>query len=430
MHGVVRLRLQTLVGTLVVLSALALGAARADAAIWLAADATGTRGEIGLIVLASSYHTEVTLGEGLGPDARPITQLPLTPAGDDPRRGQVSAGGYKLPWLCERRSRTFWIAGLNPEGDYESAFFSVRTPSCRNRLTLRAPSRARPGRTVALRVTDTFNTGDGEAFLCVRPPGGQDRCSALDLSRGAESERFRLKRRGRWRVELQGTDQRILHKIAVGVRGRGGSNTGNGPTIIATGDSMMQSVDAVLGDKLGEEANIVSQVMVGSGLSKPGVDWIQIARQQVAEHAPAGTVIMLGTNDGFAMPTPAGEVECCDEPWIAEYARRASRMMRIYAQDGAGTVTWMTIPASRDERRLRFYEAINSALERAAEENPDVFLLRADELFTPGGVYSDNAEVNGRTVRVRDTDGLHFSIAGARVISGFILQRLRAVGIL
>src|SRR3712207_8571529 len=51
-----------------------------------------------------------------------------------------------------RVQRDFQAAGQRSDGVYEGGFFSVRTPSCRHRMTLTVPSRVAPGGRITARV--------------------------------------------------------------------------------------------------------------------------------------------------------------------------------------------------------------------------------------------------------------------------------------
>ncbi len=380
---------------------------------------TAERGQSVLYITASPDIAEVSVSEQTGE----LGRLRL-----DPREDGLNGGFYYDPWRCDRRARAFTVTGTGSDGVSESASYSVRTPSCRTRFALTAPARARQGARVGLDISDTWAGAAVGMRLCVRPPAGRERCRPTGPGRSF----VRLDRRGRWRVTIHGPDQRIAHAIAVGVPVRDSDKlSGSGIPVLVTGDSMMQSVDAVLGDRLAGRAGVISEIQIATGLGRPGFSWAELASQQVARYSPAATVLMVGVNDYYALQTPGGgEVECCDEGWIAEYARRASEVMRIYAQGGAGEVTWLTIPAARQDDRTRVFDAINVALERAAAENPDVFLLPADEVLTPGGVYRDDMEVDGRRVRVREDDGIHVAIPGARVLATEIIRRLRTIGLI
>src|SRR5262249_12555082 len=138
---------------------------------------------------------------------------------------------------------------------------------------------------------------------------------------------------------------------------------------------------------------------------------------------PQATVMFIGANDGF----PIGNASCCDTGWIKGYAERVKTMMRAYRRGGAGRVYWLTIPEPRGEDRKRIYHAVNQAIKQAAAAFPsdEVSVIDLVPIFTPGNVY--RASIDGRVVR--QDDGIHLNVAGARIAAAEILKRLRADGL-
>ena len=90
-----------------------------------------------------------------------------------------------------------------------------------------------------------------------------------------------------------------------------------GPVILTTGDSLMQSLDAVLSDRLGPVARIVSDVKIGAAISNTRIyDFLAVARAQVARYHPQVSLVFLGTNDVLDIERPGGgRIPCCGRPW-------------------------------------------------------------------------------------------------------------------
>ena len=139
---------------------LAAGAAPAHAQAPLALHADAReRGWIGA-TLQAPPGTVVTVSE----DGAPLAAV------------TAAAAATRLPrlarWRCDRRARAL----VATAADGATAAATIRTPSCRGRLAVDAPRRARPGRRVALRIRDRWGLGDLRASVCVLPPGGPPRC--------------------------------------------------------------------------------------------------------------------------------------------------------------------------------------------------------------------------------------------------------------
>ena len=266
----------------------------------------------------------------------------------------------------------------------------------------------------------------------MRKPRAKPRCAPLRFTGATARFDFTPHARTRYLVTVRAPAQRLRRHVSVGLRARPEPSPVPGPTILTTGDSMMQSVDAILGDRLAKRAEVVGDVKVGAAISSDViVDWPKLARQQVAAQHPQATVVFLGTNDRYPMTTRAGDtVTCCGAAWSAEYTRRVRSIMRTYAQKGRGTVTWLTVPAAKDRRRAAGQVVVNAALRKAAAGLDTVEVLDLAKVFTPDDRFRATMVVRGKRVRVRDADGLHLSIAGARIAAGVIVGQLEATGIL
>lgn len=319
-------------------------------------------------------------------------------------------------WRCDRLVRTFEARAVEPDGAVTSGSYSLRTPSCRDRLDLVAPRRTRPGRRVAVTVADTWNLGT-EATLCIRRPGARPECDRVATG---TTRRFRATRRGLWQMTLRYRGFVTRHELAVGVRAR----TRSLPVLLTTGDSTIQGIESYLADRLSGRARVRRDFFAGTGITPPHSQWQAIARRQSTTDAKVA-VISIGANDLYPMTTPEGvEVACCDEPWVAEYARRAARMMATYAERGK-RVIWLALPAPRDGDRAPGSAAVNAAVARAAAANAAVRHVRIDEVISPGFVYRERIVVNGRKVRVRQADGIHLTPAGTRIAAGMVLDAIR-----
>jgi hypothetical protein len=271
-------------------------------------------------------------------------------------------------------------------------------------------------------VTDRWGNGAITPTLCVTPPARRESCRALAFPRAVAiaTRRFRADKRGAWKVDLRIQGAHARTTVGVGEQSAAAKAE---PALLATGDSMMYGVDSSLVDELFGIADVHSDVMGGSGISRANADWVRIAARQARAVRPRDTVIMIGANDGFSMLTPAGaQAACCGGPWAAEYERRVRAMMHSYVRHGRGRVFWLTLPLPRQAARAAISTVVNLAVRRAAVGVAGVTVVRLDQVFTPTG-YSDVYRYRGRTVRVREFDGIHLNVQG-QAIAGEIVARL------
>jgi hypothetical protein len=327
-----------------------------------------------------------------------------------------------VTWRCARLVRRFEATSTLPDGTLATGAYSVRTPSCATRFALGVPRRLAAGGRGRIRVVDRWGNGGVSPQLCITPPHAGRACSTFRLRRAVAvaTRPFRATAPGRWRAELRIRGHRVRRSIAVG---DAGSSTAPPPSILATGDSMMQGVDSFLADELGDSATVRSDVRPGTGVSKPGGPWATLPATQVKRLHPAATVVAIGAVDGFPMPSTDGRTQqCCGAGWIAEYARRARSMMLTYRRKGRGRVIWLTLPVPKGPRETA--DAVNAAVVRAASGLRRVSVLRLDQFFTPDG-FREVMPYRGRSVRVREADGVHLNVPGTAIAAKLVAAELR-----
>ncbi len=198
-------------------------------------------------------------------------------------------------------------------------------------------------------------------------------------------------------------------------------------SLLVTGDSMSQPLDAVLARRTADVGVMTRRdAKVGTGISKTGlVDWGRLATKQIAERRADAVIVFLGANEGFPMPIGGRQVACCSPAWAAEYATRTRAVIDAYRRGGAKRIYWLTLPAPREAARAKITGVVNDAIRVAAAGfGAPVQIVDAAELFSPGFRYRDTLAVGGRERLVRDPDGVHLNERGAEVLADRLVQRL------
>jgi len=213
------------------------------------------------------------------------------------------------------------------------------------------------------------------------------------------------------------------------VGGPAASGAGTGGRVLATGDSMIQYVDAALSQRLERRrrVRVASDAHVSTGLSKPSLlNWPRYAKQQVRRYRPRVTVMFIGANDGFPMTNRSGRsVGCCGKQWRDEYARRAMAMMRTYGRRGRGRVYWLLLPQARSGFFRRVFPAVNAGVRKAARRSGNRRqLIHLNRVFTPGGRFRSAMRYRGRLVTVRQPDGVHLTPAGASIAADEVVAAI------
>jgi hypothetical protein len=367
-----------------------------------------------------------TLAEQTAAGPEPVATVGLSPTGSaDLDRAAA--------WRCDRTARRFTVTVVGVDGPSQAASGEVHTPSCRERLAVALrPAHPRARRPATVQVIDRWRIGAVAARVCTAQPGGVTRrCRSLRLASGQVRAAFRFHpaRAGRYPVTVQGPSAFVAHRVLV-VR-----PASRRLRVLATGDSMIQIIDGDLQRRLGARGpiSVHSDAHISTGISKPFMfDWVAHARATAHGLHPDVTIMFLGANDGFPMGTPSGHrAPCCNQAWIHEYARRARTMMRAYARGGAGTVYWLLLPTPRSTRFQTVFRPVNRALRSAATSFPGVVhVVDLGTTFTPGGRFRQTMRWQGRTVTVRQADGVHLSVAGASIATTLVLRRMRRDGLL
>jgi lysophospholipase L1-like esterase len=321
-----------------------------------------------------------------------------------------------VPWRCDRTVRQFVATARGPRGRTVEAFNEARTPGCVNRLSINVPSQVTPGRALRITLRDRWGLGDVSGKTCIAPPQARRRCRTFTFAPGqlaVKIKRRLSKARGVVKIKVSVGGQRFFHRVGVGIR----VPRKVLPTMLVTGDSMIQGIDAELADRLRNRYRVARDTRPGTGVSKSlDTPWTTLARQQARAHRPAVTVVFLGANDRFDMATPAGNaVVCCDADWKNEYLRRITAMAQAYSQGERGRVIWALLPPPRDERYAAAMAAVNETILELASQLASVTLVRLDQIFGP--LYRES--IDGRVVR--DPDGLHLSVAGEQMAAQAII---------
>lgn len=201
-------------------------------------------------------------------------------------------------------------------------------------------------------------------------------------------------------------------------------------TVLVTGDSLSQPLDAEVARRLAQDGSGIKtdrDAHLGTGISQSDiVDWGSLSVDQVKTKHPQAVVMFMGANEGFPMDVNGKQVQCCSPAWAAEYATRVRRMMNTYRQAGVARVYWLNLPAPRDKDRQEITNAVNAAIVAAAAPyRAQVRVLDMNALFTPGNRYRDAMAVAGRQEIVRESDGIHLNQSGAEVAADQVLAAMR-----
>jgi hypothetical protein len=256
-------------------------------------------------------------------------------------------------------------------------------------------------------------------------------------------------------------------------------------TVLVLGDSMADWLAYGLEDALADtpELGVVRKHRAGSGLihydaRNEAQDWAQVAREAIAATKPQFIVIMLGLNDrqalrarpltsasaassGATAPPPLALVpqsggappasSSADQPsitapeppsqsrsplqtyefrteeWAEHYARRIDAT--IAAMKNAGVpVFWVGLPSLRGPKSTSDMLYLDDLFRSRAEKAGVIYIDVWDGFVDDNGRYVvQGPDFEGQIRRLRVSDGVHFTKAGARKLAHYVEREIRRV---
>jgi hypothetical protein len=198
------------------------------------------------------------------------------------------------------------------------------------------------------------------------------------------------------------------------------------------GDSIAGEIGPALGKIAGATGVVHTQVdyKVSSGLASNDIrDWYARGLMQMAQYNPEVVVFEIGTNDATIVndtKNAAGQ-----PAWEDAYRQKVDRMMDELVGDPAHprTVLWLGAPPMEDNSRDKGVRALNRVMrEEAGKRAPHVLYVDQYNLLEGpnGGFTNDLQTLTGQVERIRISDGVHLSDAGANYVAAVVFALLDA----
>ena len=157
-------------------------------------------------------------------------------------------------------------------------------------------------------------------------------------------------------------------------------------------------------------------------------DWQKNLRDILA--APdvyAAIVVMIGTNDRQELRDSAGRYEPLTPRWKELYTARVDGVIAQLKAKGV-PFFWIGLPIMRSERYSSDLQQLNeiyrARVEAAGGRYVDVWDAFADE---KGQYNVFGPDVSGQIVKIRTSDGVHFTKSGQRKLAYFVEQAMRGL---
>lgn len=207
--------------------------------------------------------------------------------------------------------------------------------------------------------------------------------------------------------------------------------------VAVMGDSLAENLSPGLTDAMSErpEVGLVRELRSGVGLLKETKkSWRVVADEILARQPPvAAAVIFIGPTDEPPAQKAKGDTvllgppAATSAPWMDEYAAKVDELALAFRQRGI-PLLWVGLPPVEDLKTMSEYLFLNDLVRQRVAALGGTFIdvwegfVNEEEKFT---VHGPNIE--GRVVRLRTADGLHFTKAGARKIGHAVELELRTI---
>ena len=202
------------------------------------------------------------------------------------------------------------------------------------------------------------------------------------------------------------------------------------PRIAVVGDSLAIMLAQALSEPPEERPFVILRKgKESSGLVRDDFyDWTKALREVLdGPEKVDGVALMVGSNDRQELRDETGRLEPLSPRWLDVYARRVEALTTLLQARGAPFV-WVGLPIMKYERYSADMKKLNdiyrARVEAAGGRYVDVWEALADET----GRYSAfGPDVAGQIVKLRASDGVHLTKAGAQKLAHFVEPHLKAL---
>jgi uncharacterized protein len=250
-------------------------------------------------------------------------------------------------------------------------------------------------------------------------------------------------------------------------------------TVVVIGDSMADWLGYGLDENYAEqpEIGVERKIRATSGLVRydqknEALDWPQAVKDALSNEKPNAIVVMLGLNDRVPLrdkapaqpkqkgepaqrtnrsasqasqvapadappqtaaqiesqqPVPAGSYDFHTDQWAALYVKRVDAMIAALKIKGV-PVVWVGLPAIRGTKATSDINYLDELYRERAERAGIIYVDIWDGFIDDDGDFAmQGPDFKGQIRRLRTTDGVHFTKAGAVKLASYVDRELRRV---
>lgn len=200
------------------------------------------------------------------------------------------------------------------------------------------------------------------------------------------------------------------------------------PIVLVVGDRFATA----LADGLEADPGITVSRTTGDGfgLTRPSfAESLPTIRDRLARpDRPALAVMMVGTDDRDALSDAGERFEPGTPGWARVYGERVDAVSKLFRSVGVPLI-WVGLPAVRSPTLSADFVRQNGIIRDRAAGDGAGYVDSFDGFTDAAGRYSATGpDVDGVSTRLRRSDGLGFTRAGARKLASFLASDIARLG--
>jgi hypothetical protein len=215
--------------------------------------------------------------------------------------------------------------------------------------------------------------------------------------------------------------------------GDGGAQQAEGSFVVAViGDSEAAMLAKGLDEAFTADRRVavLNKTQDDSGLVRDDFhDWRKAVQALLDSPQRADVVVMqIGINDNQALRQDAGRaLEPLSKEFNEAYAKRVEEVAAVFRARNVPLV-WVGLPIMRNAALSRAAVIFNDIVRQNATAAGARYVDLWEAFSDVNSVYkASGPDVNGGIVRLRSSDGVHFSVAGARKAAYFVEPEIKKI---
>jgi len=193
--------------------------------------------------------------------------------------------------------------------------------------------------------------------------------------------------------------------------------------VVVFGDSLAHNLGTGLQNVLGDapEIKVSAQARGSSGLVRDDFfDWPAAVEEIfAADEIPDIGVVMIGLNDRQVLTVDGETLQPLSDPWREAYAKRVDAILEAFSRRERPLI-WVGLPPMSSPRLSTDLAAINEIVRERVRQSGAFYVDIWKGFVDEDNRYAANGpDLSGQNARLRASDGIHFTPAGASKAAHF-----------